>query len=74
MLLNHCDAKPSDSSNENCSFNYSQTFANNLSDDEIYPLTVAEIAGAQRSDPSWKTFFRHKDPKGKFNKVIIDKN
>ena len=29
-------------------------FANNQSDGEIYPLTVAEIADAQRSDPKWK--------------------
>ena len=72
MLLNHYDAMPSDKSNECYSHNYSQAFANNLSDDEIYPLTVAEIADAQRSDPSWKIFFNKKDPKGRIHKVIID--
>ena len=72
MLFNHYDAMPSDTSNDSYNFNYSQAFANNLSDDEIYPLTVAEIADAQRSDPEWKKFFKYKDPKGKINKVIID--
>ena len=41
----------SDQENSNYSHNYSQVLANNQSDDEIYSLTVAEIAHAQRSDP-----------------------
>ena len=43
-----------------------------MSDDEIYPLTVAEIADAQRVDPKWKSFFKQEDPRGKIREVIID--
>ena len=73
LLLSSCyDAMLSDTSNESYSFNYSQTFTNNSSDDEIYPLTVTEIADVQRLDPSWKIFFDKKDPKGKIYEMIID--
>ena len=58
--------------NTNYKYNYSRVFTNNLSDDEIYPLTVAEIADAQRSDPKWKSFFKKEDPEGKIRTVIID--
>ena len=52
-LLNHYDTKSSDESayNTNYKTSYSQVFINNISSDEIYPLTVAEIADAQRVDP-----------------------
>jgi hypothetical protein len=71
-LLNHYDAKSCDTPNANYKHNYSQAFANNLSDDEIYPVTVAEIADSQRRDPLWKSFFKEKDPKREIRKVIIE--
>ena len=64
-LINRYDTKSSDEMNTDSKYNYSQVFTNNLSDDEIYPLTVAEIADAQRSDPKWKSFFKKEDPEGK---------
>ena len=70
-LFNHYH-KDSEDTNTDCKQNYSQVFANNQSDDEIYPLTVAEIADAQRLDPKWKKLFKHKDPEGKIRSVIID--
>ena len=66
-LLNHYDSNISDEKTSYKS-NYSQVFANNQIDDKIFPLTVAEIADAQRSDTKWKQFFRYKDPKRKFEK------
>ena len=42
-LFNHCDVKSCDISNIIYKYNYSQAFANNLSDDNIYPLTVASL-------------------------------
>ena len=63
-LFNHY--KTDNDENNNYTYNYSQVFATNQSDDEIYPLTVAEIADAQRSDPKWKIFFKEDDPKKKF--------
>ena len=69
-LFNHY--KTDSDENNNYKHNYSQVFANNQSDDKIYPLTVAEIADAQRSDPKWKIFFKEDDPKGKIRSVIID--
>ena len=71
-LMNRYDTKSSNETNTDYKTNYSQVFTNNLSDDEIYPLTVAEIADAQRADPKWKQIFKHKDPRGKIRKVIID--
>jgi len=71
-LINRYDTKSSDEMNTDSKYNYSQVFTNNLSDDEIYPLTVAEIADAQRSDPKWKSFFKKEDPEGKIRTVIID--
>ena len=71
-LINRYDTKSSDGMNTDYKYNYSQVFTNNLSDDEIYPLTVAEIADAQRSDPKWKSFFKKEDPEGKIRTVIID--
>ena len=52
-LLNHYDSKISD---EGTSYNsnYSQVFANNQINDKVFPLTVAEIADAQRSGTKWK--------------------
>ena len=67
-LINRYDTKSSDEMNTDYNFHYSQVFTNNLSDDEVYPLTVAEIADAQRADPKWKQFFKKKDPKAKFEK------
>ena len=69
-LINHY--KTDSDENNNYKYNYSQVFATNQSDDEIYPLTVAEIADAQRTDPKWKIFFKEDDPKGKIRSVIID--
>jgi hypothetical protein len=71
-LFNHYDVKSSGNSNENYKHNYSQAFANILSDDEIYPLMVTEIADAQRIDPLWKPLFKERDPEKDFCKVIID--
>ena len=72
-LLNNYDTKSSyETHNTNYKTSYSQVFINNMSDDEIYPLTVAEIADAQRVDPKWKSFFKQEDPRGKIRKVIID--
>jgi hypothetical protein len=71
-LMNRYDTKSSDETNTDYKTNYSQVFTNNLSDDEVYPLTVAEIADAQRADPKWKQIFKNKDPRGKIRKVIID--
>jgi len=71
-LLNHYQTDDSDEQNNNYNHNYSQIFNNNQSDDEIYPLTVAEIADAQRADPMWKIFFKEDDPKEKIRSVIID--
>ena len=72
-LLNHYDTKSSDEKyNTDYKTSYSQVFINNMSDDEIYPLTVAEIADAQRVDLKWKSFFKQEDPRGKIRKVIID--
>ena len=65
-LINRYDTKSSDGMNTDYKYNYhSRVFTNNLSDDKIYPLTVAEIADAQRSDPKWKSFFKKEDPEGK---------
>ena len=72
MLMNRYDEKPSKEMNTDYNYNYSQVFTNNKSNDEIFPLTVAEIADAQRSDAKWKQFFKTKDPKRKIRKVIID--
>ena len=47
----------SDEENNNYNHYYSQVFANNQSDDEIDPLTVAHIADAQRSDSKGNKFF-----------------
>eukprot|EP00957_Ditylum_brightwellii_P104064 7928117-Ditylum_brightwellii.AAC.1 len=71
-LLNHYQPKDSDEQNNNHKQNYSQVFTNNQSDDKIYPLTVAEIADAQRTDSMWKVFFKKDVPKGKICSVIID--
>ena len=71
-LFNHYDVKSCDISNANYKHNYSQAFANNLSDDKIYPVAVAEIADGQRRDPLWKPFFKEKDPKRAIRKVIIE--
>ena len=53
-LINRYDTKSSDEPTTDFNSNYSQVFAHNQSDDEVYPLTVAEIADAQRADPKWK--------------------
>ena len=72
-LINHYDTKSSDEIYDtNYKMSYSQVFTTNISDDEVYPLTVAEIADAQRLDPKWKSFFKKEDPRGKIRKVIID--
>ena len=63
----------SDEENNNYNHYYSQVFANNQSDDEIDPLTVAHIADAQRSDSKGNKFFKQKDPKGRIRLVIINK-
>ena len=65
-LINRYDTKSSDGMNTDYKLNYSQVFTNNLSDDKIYPLNVAKIADAQRSDPKWKSFFKKDDAEGKF--------
>ena len=69
-LLNHYDTKSSDITyNTDYKTSYSQVwFINNISDGEIYPLTVAEIADAQRVDLKWKSFFKKEDPRGKIEK------
>ena len=54
MLLNRYTSKDSDQESSNYNHNYSQVFANNQSDDEIYPLTIAKIVDAQRLDPKWE--------------------
>ena len=64
-LLNHYKTKDSDGENSNYDHNYNQVFANNQSDSKIYPLTIAEIADAQRSDHKWKQFFKEDHPKEK---------
>ena len=71
-LLNRQNTKSSNEMNTDYKQNYSQVFTNNLSNDEVYHLTVAEIADAQRADPKWKQFFKKKDIKDKIRKVIID--
>ena len=73
MQINHSyKFKDSDEENSNYNHNYSQVFANNQSDDKIYPLTIAEIVDAQKSDPKWKKLFKEDDPKGGNRSVIID--
>ena len=72
MLINRYDTKSSDEMHTDYKYNYSQVFTNNLSDDEIYHLTVAEIADTQRLVPKWKSFFNKEDPEGKVRTVIID--
>ena len=72
-LLNHYDIKSSDKTyNTEYKTSYSQVFINNIKGGEIYPLTVAEIADAQRLDPKWKSFLKKEDPLGKIRRVIID--
>eukprot|EP00957_Ditylum_brightwellii_P199349 15195064-Ditylum_brightwellii.AAC.1 len=71
-LLNHYQLNDNDEQNNNYKQNYSQVFANNQSDDKIYPLTIAERADTQRTDSMWKVFFKKDDPKGKICSVIID--
>ena len=72
-LINCYDTKSNNEMNTDYKYKYSQVFANNLSNDEIYPLNVAEIADAQRSVPKWKSFFKKEDPEGNIRTVIIDK-
>ena len=50
-LFNHYDVKSCDTSNVNYKYKYNQAFENNLSDDKIYPVAVAEIADVQMRDP-----------------------
>ena len=67
-LLNRYETDSSERVDTTYNSCYSQVFANNLSDDEVYPLTVAEIADAQRADPKWKNSLNIKIPKVKFEK------
>ena len=71
-LFNHYDTKSSDQATPDYMQSYSHVFATNLSDDEIYPLTVSEIADAQRADPTWKKLFKEERSKSGIRKVIID--
>ena len=71
-LFNHYDVKSCDTSNVNYKHNYSQAFANNLSDDKIYTVTIAEIADVQRRDPLWKSYFKEEDPRKETQNVIIE--
>ena len=57
MLSNHYKTKDSDKDNSNYNHNYSQVLDNNRSNDEIHPLTGAEITDAQRSDSKGNKFF-----------------
>ena len=65
-LLNYYQPEDCDEQNNNYKQNYSLVLANNQSDDEIYPLTIAEIADAQRTDSMWKYSLKRKTPKEKF--------
>jgi hypothetical protein len=40
-------------------FYMNEVFANRSEEDEIYPLTIEEIAEAQRADASLKHLFKH---------------
>ena len=56
----------SDEENNNYNHYYSQVFANNQSDDEIDPLTVARIADAQDQIPRGINSLNKKTPKEEF--------
>ena len=71
-LFKHYVVKSSDESNGNCKYDCSQIFANIVSDDKSYPLTIAEIADVRRRDPLWKHFCMETDPKRECCNVIID--
>ena len=71
-LFNHYNTKSSDQATPAYMQSYSHVFATNLSDDEIYHLTVSEIADAQRADPTWKKLFKEERSKSGIRKVIID--
>ena len=49
---------------------FSQVFAMDNSDDEIYPLTIREIVEAQKEDSEYKQYF--KNPKEDIRPVFID--
>ena len=62
-LLDHYKTKDGDGENSNYNHNCSQVFANNQTDDEIYTMTAAEIAEAQRSYPKWKSSLKKMIPR-----------
>jgi len=45
-LINCYDTKSNNEMNTDYKYKYSQVFANNLSNDEVYPFSVAEISDA----------------------------
>ena len=47
-------------------------FENTKEDEDIYPLTIAEIADAQRSVSNLKLLFKDKDPKGGVSEKVLD--
>ena len=47
-------------------------FANADDEEEIYPVTVSEIAANQQLDKTLKTFFKKEDPKGRITCKVID--
>ena len=50
-----------------------EVFAHELDDeDELYPVTVREIADAQRADPDLKRLFRHPDKKRKIKPLMLE--
>ena len=63
----------SDEENSIYNHHYSQAFDNNQSDDEIDPLTAAEIATLTDQIPRGNKVFKQKDPRGRIRLVIIYK-
>ena len=61
----------SDEENGNYNPHYSQAVDNNQSDDEIGPLTVAEIVTLTDQIPRGNRFFGQKDHRGRTCLVII---
>ena len=47
-------------------------FANTETEDNIYPVTVSEIAANQHLDKTLKTFFKKEDLKGRIICKVID--
>ena len=76
-MVNHGGESNSLASDENSNGLVRETFMNNVfanadDEDEIYPVTVSEIATNQRLDKTLKTFFTKEDPKGRITCKVID--